>query len=447
MNKIAIIGAGRFGTALGNSLLNNSTNKVCLFTRSGKDNLINSYGKSKYFPNTILNKDLTFSNDFNILTQYDLIFLAIPSFAIKEVSQKIKTKLNPNAIVVNLAKGLASQDETIVQYLEKEFNTHSINTLKGPTFASELINGSSSMFTFGYSSIESLNMLKKITKDTNIYLDYTFDKEGVEIYSLLKNIYAIYIGYIDAKYNSPNTRFLMLTKAFQEMKILGTSLGALEDTINLSCGFGDLGLTALNDLSRNRTLGLLIGKGFFTPSNNSVVIEGIKSIDLIFNKVSPYILNRLPLINLVKNIVSNEDQLEEIDFSKLLNQSETTVLTYGTFDLLHYGHLELLRRAHNYGTKLIVGLSTDEFNKIKGKQSVHSFEKRKELLESLSFVSTVFPEKDWNQKVNDIKKYNVDIFIMGDDWKGKFDNLSSYCKVEYLPRTDGISTTALKALI
>ena len=124
-----------------------------------------------------------------------------------------------------------------------------------------------------------------------------------------------------------------------------------------------------------------------------------------------------------------------------------TVLTYGTFDLLHFGHLELLRRLRNLGDRIIVGLSTDEFNELKDKQCVMPYEKRKHLLEVLSYVDLVIPESNWDQKVDDVKNYDVDLFVMGDDWKGKFDFLSEHCEVLYLPRTDGISTTALKSII
>jgi glycerol-3-phosphate cytidylyltransferase len=120
------------------------------------------------------------------------------------------------------------------------------------------------------------------------------------------------------------------------------------------------------------------------------------------------------------------------------------VLTYGTFDTFHYGHLEILRRAKEMGDFLIVGLSTDEFNEIKGKTTKFSYWKRKEWLESIKYVDLIIPEENWEQKEKDIEKYKVEIFVMGDDWKGKFDNL--HCKVIYLDRTKGISTTQIKQL-
>lgn len=125
-----------------------------------------------------------------------------------------------------------------------------------------------------------------------------------------------------------------------------------------------------------------------------------------------------------------------------------TIITYGTFDLLHYGHIMLLKRAKKLGDFLIVGLSTDEFNlNMKNKVCVQPYNERKLILESLRFVDKVIPECSWEQKVSDIKKYDVDTFVIGDDWKGKFDFLKDECNVVYLDRTPGISTTERKAKI
>lgn len=121
-----------------------------------------------------------------------------------------------------------------------------------------------------------------------------------------------------------------------------------------------------------------------------------------------------------------------------------TVITYGTFDILHVGHINLLRRARELGDRLVVGLSSDEFNRGKHKSSLLSYANRKAVLESIRYVDEVFPERTWEQKIDDIRRYAADIFVMGDDWAGKFDFLLEYCDVKYLPRTVEISTTAIK---
>nr|WP_263313769.1 glycerol-3-phosphate cytidylyltransferase [Mammaliicoccus sp. Marseille-Q6498] len=120
------------------------------------------------------------------------------------------------------------------------------------------------------------------------------------------------------------------------------------------------------------------------------------------------------------------------------------VITYGTYDLLHYGHIELLRRAKQYGDYLIVALSTDEFNKLKNKKSYYNYEQRKMMLESIRYVDLVIPENNWEQKSDDVKNYKVDTFLMGHDWEGEFDFLKEDCEVIYLKRTEGISTTQIK---
>jgi glycerol-3-phosphate cytidylyltransferase len=121
-----------------------------------------------------------------------------------------------------------------------------------------------------------------------------------------------------------------------------------------------------------------------------------------------------------------------------------TVITYGTFDLFHVGHIRLLKRLSSLGNELIVGISSDEFNLEKGKNSFFSYEERAEILNSCKYVTSVFPEFSWDQKRFDIKKYNANIFAMGDDWKGEFDSLSDLCEVVYLPRTEDVSTTDIK---
>ena len=120
------------------------------------------------------------------------------------------------------------------------------------------------------------------------------------------------------------------------------------------------------------------------------------------------------------------------------------IITYGTFDMFHVGHLELLKRLKNYGNELIVAISTDEFNDIKGKKTIIPYEQRAKIVEAIRYVDKVIPEYSWEQKIQDIKKYDIDLFIMGDDWSGKFDFLKEYCEVLYLPRTEGISSTELK---
>jgi len=124
-----------------------------------------------------------------------------------------------------------------------------------------------------------------------------------------------------------------------------------------------------------------------------------------------------------------------------------TVITYGTFDLFHIGHVRLLERARALGDRLIVGVSTDEFNRIKGKNSIMSFEHRAAIVSAIRYVDDVIAESTWQQKEADIRIHAVDTLVMGDDWTGKFDHLGKLCEVVYLPRTHGISSSDLKAVL
>ena len=125
-------------------------------------------------------------------------------------------------------------------------------------------------------------------------------------------------------------------------------------------------------------------------------------------------------------------------------QDVRKVLTYGTYDLIHYGHINLLKRAKALGDQLYVGVSTDEFNLSKDKRSHFDFAHRKYLVESIRYVDFAFAETCWDQKIDDIKKYQIEVFTIGDDWAGKFDFLKDYCEVVYMPRSPGISSTEIR---
>jgi glycerol-3-phosphate cytidylyltransferase len=129
------------------------------------------------------------------------------------------------------------------------------------------------------------------------------------------------------------------------------------------------------------------------------------------------------------------------------NVPARTVLTYGTFDMFHVGHVRLIQRLTELGDRLIVGVSTDEFNLQKGKRAIFTYPYRAEIISSLKGVDHVIPEETWDQKLEDIRRHDVDLLVMGEDWAGKFDFLSDACEVRYLPRTRNVSTTSIKAAI
>ena len=285
--KICIIGAGAMGTSLGNALALKQNLEVVLLTN--EEDVAESINKDqvneKYFPSTTLTWRLRATTDVKILADFPYVFLAIPSSAIFEYIELHKSLFQTDVRLISLAKGLSKDEHyTIAESLMANYD-FKIATLKGPTFARELINNMPTAFTVGAKDVTLFREIKEIVKGTCIHLDYSTDVRGVELLSVLKNIYAIAIGIVDAQYDSPNLRFLFLTKAFTEMRSILIKFDGKKKTLFKYCGYGDFGLTALNDLSRNRTLGLLIGKGFFSESNSNLVLEGKRALDIFYEMI------------------------------------------------------------------------------------------------------------------------------------------------------------------
>lgn len=286
--EICIAGAGALGTALGQVLANKNNLHVTLL--SIEEEVVSDINRlhvnTIYFPQIKLDKHLAATTDESILRTAEMIFLAIPSSALIPYINRLKEQINPDALLINMAKGFGSDNRTIVDNL-KGIISNQVCSMKGPTFARELINHMPTAMTVGASDISIYNHLQVILSGTSIHTDYSSDVIGVEILSILKNIYAIIIGIVDANFDSPNLRFLVFTRAFNEMLQLLLIFGGKQETMFRYCGIGDFGLTALNDLSRNRTLGLLIGKGFFSEDiSGKVVLEGRIAVDIIMGKLS-----------------------------------------------------------------------------------------------------------------------------------------------------------------
>jgi len=235
--KISIIGAGTIGTAIGNILAENGSGGIMLHSieeavvKSINDKRVNN----RYFPGFHLHPELKATLDTRLLGGSSIIFLAIPSVSLMGYLQSIREHIPGNAILINLAKGFGSRDKTIVECLHEHFG-NPVFTLKGPSFAKEIINRLPTGFTLGYSNADLVSDVSDIFRGSTIYLDFSDDVPGVEILSILKNIYAIVLGIVDAQFNSPNLRFLILTRAFREMLNILLYLGGKEETIYKYCG-------------------------------------------------------------------------------------------------------------------------------------------------------------------------------------------------------------------
>jgi glycerol-3-phosphate dehydrogenase (NAD(P)+) len=273
------------------------------------------------FPNKHLTKFLSATSDKNEIKNADVIFIALPSPVIIENLNILKSYFKEDVLLVNLSKGLFADGITIVESIKTSIGIDNVVTLKGPSFAVEVMEHADTLLTLGYTTNAQYQTMYSIIKGTALHIDCTTDIRGVEVLSVLKNIYALVLGVVDAKYNSPNTRFMILTKAFSEARVLLRSLGGAEDTLFLACGFGDLCMTSLNDLSRNRTLGLLIGKGFFSADYkaNTVILEGLGAIDMLHQLVDDKTNKDLPIFNKLYNFIAKNESELEIEFNELIN--------------------------------------------------------------------------------------------------------------------------------
>ncbi|MBB6066835.1 NAD(P)H-dependent glycerol-3-phosphate dehydrogenase [Methanococcus maripaludis] len=321
VRNICIVGAGSFGTALGNVLSIDKNNVVTLIARnSDVATQISEYKlNNRYFPYVKLNDSLNATCDVTSISSADFLFLAVPSNSVLEYVKKNKDLISKNTIIVNLSKGFGENGNTIIGGLKNIVNNPLVS-LKGPTFSMELINNVPSGFTCA-SKKTYFEEIGEIFKNTNVHLDFSDDIDGVELISSLKNIYAIYMGIVDAHFNSANVRFLALNQSFNELKKIMTLLGGKEETLYNYCGFGDFGLTALNDLSRNRTLGLMIGKGFFNRADhNSVILEGIRSVNIIYKKISKEKLSEFNILSSIYDLFNNNITTQEFS-NRLLKKN------------------------------------------------------------------------------------------------------------------------------
>ena len=324
MRKIVFIGSGAIATAIGDVLAQKNKDEIYLL--SIEDEVIEMINKmhvnTTYFPKCKLRENLRATGDKNVLLEANVIFLAIPSTAVVDYLRENKDYINPTALLVNLAKGFGSGGNIIPDSI-KSFIFNPFMTLKGPSFAREIINRQDTGLTAASADEELYKIITDVFDDTIIRTDFTTDITGVEYASILKNIYAIVIGMVDAHFDSANLRSIFITMALNEMRRLMVLFGGQEDTMYKYCGFGDFSLTSLNDMSRNRTLGLLIGKGFFNNCvSDGVVLEGRIAVDVFYKKLVDNhidtdefpLMNELyrvlndrkyPTRNFIKNILKN----------------------------------------------------------------------------------------------------------------------------------------------
>lgn len=310
MRKIVFIGSGAIATAIGNVLAEKNQDEVYLLSIENEviEMINETHVNSIYFPKVRLKDTLRATADKQILSQADIVFLAIPSTAVVDYVKENKAYINPKAIVVNLAKGFGN-DGNIIPDSIKPLIPNKIMTLKGPSFAREIISHMDTGLTAAADDTALFDVIADVVEGTKIRTDYSTDVTGVEYASILKNIYAIVIGIVDAHFDSANLRSIFITMALNEMRSLITTFGGEEKTMYNYCGFGDFSLTALNDMSRNRTLGLLIGKGFYNRNmGDDVVLEGRIAVDIFYKKLvdNGMNVNEFPLMNELYHVFNDK---------------------------------------------------------------------------------------------------------------------------------------------
>lgn len=321
--NIIVLGAGTFGTSIANELAVNTANKVLIYSSNQQkvDEINREHTNKSCFPNKSLIKNLKATSERDHILLADVIFIALPSKVILGYLSVLQSYFKKDVLLVNLSKGLLKGGVTILESIRKELGLNNVVTLKGPSFAIEVMDHADTLLTLGYENNSQYNIINSALEGTSLHIDSTTDVRGVELLSVLKNVYALVIGVVDAKYNSPNTRFMILTKAFSEAKTFLKLLGGAEDTLFLACGFGDLCMTSLNDLSRNRTLGLLIGKGFFSADykSNSVILEGLNAIEMFHDLIDEKSNSNLPIFNKLYCFFANKKTEIDFEFSELVD--------------------------------------------------------------------------------------------------------------------------------
>lgn len=475
MPKIGILGAGTWGMALARMLANTNHQVTVWSALPAEIYELSLTRKHENLPGMIIPSTIVFTKDIQEVTKdKDILLCAVPSTFVRSTINTAKEYIEPGQIIVNVAKGIEPDTLfTMTQIISDVIPSAKIVALSGPTHAEEVAQDIPTTIVSACDDLEVAEKVQDIFMNTCMRVYTNTDILGVELCGAFKNIIALASGICLGLGFGDNTRAALITRGMSEISILGTKMGCMEQTFYGLSGIGDLIVTATSQHSRNNKCGYLIGRGM-SPEEAikqvGMVVEGINAIPAAMKLMTRYNVE-LPIISAVNDVVNNgadprktvrelmgRDKRSELSKSILDINFENTiiknkrssgmkrVITYGTFDLLHYGHINLLKRAKALGDYLIVAISTDEFNwNEKHKKTYFTYEQRKQLLEALRYVDLVIPEDNWQQKKTDMHEYHIDTFVMGDDWRGKFDFLRDEgVEVVYLPRTPEISTSQIK---
>ncbi len=472
--EIGVLGAGTWGMALARMLAKNK-NQVTVWSAIEKEiDDLKTTGIHPNLKNMDIPKEIVFTKDLQeACKEKEILLLAVPSVFVRSTAERIRPYLEQDQIIVDVAKGIEA--ETLYTMTEvirdafgetgKEKNVKLV-ALSGPTHAEEVAMDLPTTIVSACDELEIAQKVQDVFMSTCMRVYTNTDVKGVELCGALKNVIALASGISAGLGYGDNTKAALITRGMAEITRLGTAMGCMEQTFSGLAGIGDLIVTATSMHSRNNKAGYLIGSGATAEEaikKVGMVVEGINALPAAMKLGKRYGVE-MPIIEAVNSVVKEgadpktavmelmvrgkKTELPEgmTDIDQERGTTMKRVITYGTFDLLHYGHINLLRRAKALGDYLVVVLSSDEFNwNEKQKKCYFTYEQRKALLESIRYVDLVIPETCWEQKKTDVHEYHIDTFVMGDDWKGKFDYLKEEgVEVVYLPRTPEISTTQIK---
>ncbi len=482
MARVSVIGTGTWGIALANLLCRSSHEVMAWSAIEEEIYFIQKYRKHPKLKDTHIDEGISLTKDLKeAIVGYDVIVLAVPSVFVRGTAKRVAQFIEPHQIIVDVAKGIESStlftmSEIIHEEINKvkEYDYGQIVALSGPTHAEEVSIGLPTTIVSACVNEKNAKIIQEIFTAPFMRVYTNNDVRGVEVCGALKNVVALAAGISHGLGYGDNATAALITRGISEVSRLGIAMGCSTHTFYGLAGLGDMIVTCTSLHSRNNQCGTFIGKGFSVKESIEkvgMVVEGINALDAAYELSIKYNVE-LPIIRSVYDVVKygldpqtsvkrlfNRDSKAEIPFSilELMHENKEEknkrstkmkrVITYGTFDLLHYGHINLIRRAKSLGDYLIVALSTDEFAAFeKHKQCYFNYSERKSLLEAMRYVDLVIPEESWDQKLEDCKQYHIDTFVMGDDWKGKFDYLEKEgIEVVYLPRTPEISTTRIKS--
>ena len=474
MKKIGVLGAGTWGMALAR-MLANSGHHVTVWSALERE--VDEFSATRRHPNLpdmVIPDAIVFTKQIEkVCKSMDILLFAVPSPFVRSTARLAAPYIPDGQVIVDVAKGIEADTlKTMTGIIADELKNPTVKlvALSGPTHAEEVATDLPTTIVSACEDLEAAQLVQDVFCNTCMRVYTNTDVLGVELCGAMKNIIALSAGIAVGLGFGDNTKAALITRGIAEIARLGTAMGCDERTFGGLAGIGDLIVTATSRHSRNNRCGMLLGQGVAPEEavkQVGMVVEGINALPAAMRLADTYNVE-LPIMSAVNAIVNDgaapldavselmgrekKSEIPESSLDYLFKEPERgvptmkRVITYGTFDLLHYGHLNLLRRAKAQGDYLVVALSTDEFNwNEKQKKCYFSYQQRKEMLEALRYVDLVIPEENWEQKRTDIHEYHIDTFVMGDDWKGKFDFLKEEgAEVVYLPRTPEISTTQIK---